>query len=96
MFGYRKSMIHCNTLWKGVAMATRENQGLSLSAVRKLPAAVDVSTAARALGISRSSAYAAISEGRFPVATITVGRRTKVLTHSLIAVLEGGRQAASA
>ncbi len=44
------------------------------------------------MGISRASAYAAIADESFPVQTIRVGRpgRLKVLTASLIAVLEGG------
>lgn len=70
-------------------MATRENRGVSLAAVRRWPAVVDVGQAATALGISRSSAYAAIASGDFPAATIKVNRRLKVLTSSLVALLEG-------
>jgi hypothetical protein len=81
-------------LWLGLFRVT-ERAGLTLRQVRQLPAAVDVTTAARALSMSRSSLYEAIAENRCPVQTITVGRRIRVLTHSLIAVLEGqGGQAA--
>ena len=66
--------------------------GLTLDEVRELPAAINVSTAARALGISRASAYMSISEGTFPVATIPVGSRIRVLTASLIDLLEGRRR----
>ena len=45
---------------------------------------------AQALGVSRASLYAAIGEGTAPVQVIRVGHRMKVLTHSLLAVLEGG------
>jgi hypothetical protein len=62
---------------------------LTLDQVRKLPAAVDVTTGAQAFGVSRSSMYQAIAQGRCPVQTITVGRRLKILTASLIEVLEG-------
>jgi hypothetical protein len=64
--------------------------GLTLAQVRRWPPTVDVTEAARALGISRSSAYTAIASGDFPVATIRVSRRLRVLTASLIRVLEDG------
>jgi hypothetical protein len=50
------------------------------------------------LGVSRASAYQSISEGTFPISIIRVNRRLRVLTASLIEVLEGGSddQAASA
>jgi len=54
------------------------------------PPAVDVSTGAVALKVSRSAAYEAIRSGTFPVKTITVGRRIRVLTADLIRVLENG------
>lgn len=73
-------------------MSTRP---LTLADVRRWPPTVDVGTAAKALGVSRSSAYAAISAGTFPAAVITVGHRKKILTHSLISVLEGTSSAAS-
>lgn len=63
---------------------------LSLAEVRKLPATVDVKTAARALGVSRSTAYEAIRQGTFPVRVVPVSRRKVVITASLIALLEGG------
>jgi hypothetical protein len=65
----------------------------TLAQVRKLPAVLDVSQAARVLGISRSSAYEAIARGDFPATVITVGRRKKVLTASLLRVLECGEAA---
>jgi len=68
---------------------------LTLAQVRRWPPTVNVSDAARALGVSRSGLYVAISEGTCPVETIVVGRRVKILTHSLVTVLEGGRMAAS-
>jgi predicted DNA-binding transcriptional regulator AlpA len=72
-------------------------RAVTLSEVRRWPAAVDVTQAAQALGISRSTAYQAISCGTFPAAVITVSRRKRVLTASLIAVLEGsGDRVASA
>lgn len=70
-------------------MRQLRESGLTLAQVRKLPAAIDVTTAAKALGISRASAYAAIDAGEFPVAVIRVNRRLRVLTHDLVRVLEG-------
>jgi predicted DNA-binding transcriptional regulator AlpA len=64
--------------------------GLTLREIRRLPATVDVPTAARALGVGRSTLYEAIRLGSSPVKVITVQRRVVVLTASLINVLEGG------
>jgi hypothetical protein len=66
------------------------NGRLTLTQVRRLPATVDVGTAARALGIGRSTLYEAIRSGQSPVKTITVQRRVVVLTADLVRVLEGG------
>jgi hypothetical protein len=70
-------------------MAARKSRGVTLAEIRRWPAAVDVTQAAEAYGISRASAYQAISAGEFPAATIRVNRRLKVLTASIIASLEG-------
>ena len=61
----------------------------SLAQVRRWPPTVPVPTAAPALGMSRRSMYEAISTGRCPVKVITVNGRLKVLTASLVQVLEG-------
>jgi hypothetical protein len=80
-------------------MAARENPGTSLkwrpgtrpslNQIRKWPATVSVEEGALALGSSKSTAYQAIAAGEFPVATIRVRRRLRVLTADLIRVLEG-------
>ena len=62
---------------------------LTLAQVRKLPATVDVPTAAAVLGIGRATLYEAIKTGQSPVRTITVQRRIVVLTADLIRVVEG-------
>jgi predicted DNA-binding transcriptional regulator AlpA len=67
---------------------------MTMAELRELPAAIDVTTAALALGISRATAYEAISRGDFPAQVITVNRRLVVVTSSLLAALEGGRPAA--
>jgi hypothetical protein len=72
------------------------SSGLTLREIRKLPATVDVPTAALALGIHRSTLYEAIRTGSSPVKTLSVQRRIVVLTADLIRVLEGDGDAASA
>ena len=69
---------------------------LTLAEVRKLPATVDVETAAAALGVSRSTAYEAIRCNAFPVKVVTVSRRKVVITASLVALLEGTGDAPAA
>lgn len=70
-------------------------QAATLREVRGWPAAVNVEDAARALGISRASAYEAIATDDFPAATVRVNRRLKVLTASLLEVLERGTSRAA-
>lgn len=69
---------------------------LTLAEVRKLPATVDVETAAAALGVSKSTAYESIRCGTFPVKVITVSRRKVVITATLVALLEGSGDAPAA
>jgi excisionase family DNA binding protein len=63
---------------------------LTMEQIRQLPATVDVETAARALGVSRSTAYEWIKAGQFPGRVITVRRRHRVITASLLTMLEHG------
>lgn len=67
----------------------------TLAQVKRWPATVNVGDAAKALGVSKSALYLAIQEGNCPAETILVGRRIKVLTASLIAVLEGQKAGAA-
>lgn len=64
---------------------------VTLAALRKAGPTVDVTTAARALGIGRGTAYDAIARGDFPARTIAVGRRLRVVTAELIGLLEDKR-----
>lgn len=52
-----------------------------------LGVSTDLTTAAHALGISKSTAYASVSAGTFPVRVIRVGSRYVVPTADLRAVL---------
>jgi predicted DNA-binding transcriptional regulator AlpA len=76
-------------------MAARENRGPTLAQIRRWPPTVNVEDAASAVGCSRSSAYAAIAAGTFPVKSITVGRRVRILTADLLRLLEGSKEPAA-
>ncbi|GAA1919575.1 helix-turn-helix domain-containing protein [Streptantibioticus ferralitis] len=52
-----------------------------------LPATVNVTTAARALGIGRDKAYELIRSGAFPVRTLPLGGTIRVPTAELWKVL---------
>jgi hypothetical protein len=76
-------------------MTGRKKRGVTLAEIkRSWPPAVNVEDSALAFGMSRASAYQAIADGTFPVATIRVNRRIRVLTADLVRVLEGSGQAA--
>jgi predicted DNA-binding transcriptional regulator AlpA len=55
--------------------------------VRSLPVAVDLPTAARLLGIGRTSAYELVRTGRWPTPVIRAGRLIRVPTAPLLAAL---------
>lgn len=60
---------------------------LSRDEILGLPAAVDIETAGRALGLKRSTAYALAKRGEFPVRTLRAGRSYRVVTAELLALL---------
>ncbi|WP_088289825.1 helix-turn-helix domain-containing protein [Kineosporia sp. A_224] len=51
---------------------------------------MDVRETARLLGVSHATMYEAIKTGRAPVRTIRVLGRIRVLTESVVSLLEGG------
>ncbi|MEH0553429.1 helix-turn-helix transcriptional regulator [Streptomyces sp. B21-101] len=61
----------------------------TLADVRKWPATVTVTDAARAIGCSRSHLYERIKRGESPVKTIDVGTRHVVITADLVRLLSG-------
>ena len=63
----------------------------TLAEIRGWPATVDVPTSARALGISKSTAYEWIRAGLFPVPVISVRHRHRVPTAGLVRLLSEGR-----
>ncbi|MEV5047318.1 hypothetical protein AB0N20_22450 [Streptomyces griseoincarnatus] len=62
-------------------------KGLTVREILDLPATVDVETAARALGISRSHGYNLARVGQFPCQVIRAGRSFRVQTTDLRRVL---------
>jgi predicted DNA-binding transcriptional regulator AlpA len=55
--------------------------------VRALPAVVDLSTAARALGLGRSAAYELVRTGGWPTPVLRLGRLIKVPSAPLVELL---------
>ncbi|MDG4770675.1 AlpA family phage regulatory protein [Solwaraspora sp. WMMD792] len=62
--------------------------GPTLDEIRRWPATVSVELAAAAFGISRAHAYESIKASTFPARSLKVGRRTVVLTASILAALD--------
>ncbi|MFI9149515.1 DNA-binding protein [Streptomyces sp. NPDC053367] len=60
---------------------------MTLEELLALPPTVNVTTAARALGIGVHKAYSLIRNGSFPVQTLRLGSTVKVPTAALWAVL---------
>ncbi|SED65235.1 hypothetical protein SAMN05428942_2197 [Streptomyces sp. 2112.2] len=60
---------------------------MTLDELLALPPTVNVTTAARALGIGVHKAYGLIKTGSFPVQTLTLGSTVKVPTAALWRVL---------
>ncbi|WP_216215736.1 helix-turn-helix domain-containing protein [Amycolatopsis aidingensis] len=60
---------------------------LSLADLAALPAVVDLLTAARALRIGRTTAYALARDGAFPCPVLRIGHGYRVPTAGLLRVL---------
>jgi predicted DNA-binding transcriptional regulator AlpA len=60
---------------------------LSLAEVQSLPAVVPLLTAARALGLSRNTAYRLVKRGEFPCRVIQIGDTYRVPTSGILSIL---------
>lgn len=69
-------------------MAITVKAGPTLDEIRAWPATVSVEVAAVALGVSKAHAYECIRTRRFPARTVPVGGRIRVITSSIVAVLD--------
>ena len=66
---------------------TRIRNEMTLAGLLALPLMVDMSTAARALGLSRSTGYDLARRGEFPCRVLHVGSSYRVPTAELLRVL---------
>ena len=74
---------------KGREMASSTN--VSIEQIRRdAPPTLDVPAAGKLLGISRSHAYESVRRGEFPATVLRVGGCYRVVTASLLRVLDGG------
>lgn len=64
-----------------------EAKGVRLTITIARPATISVPEAGRIVGLSRNGSYAAAARGDLPV--IRIGRKLRVPTHRLYAMLEG-------
>jgi excisionase family DNA binding protein len=63
--------------------------GPTLDEIRSWPATITVPQAAAAMGISKSHLHDLIHRGESPVKTLPVGAVRRVITASLVRLLEG-------
>jgi hypothetical protein len=61
----------------------------TLDDLRNGPPTVDIPTASRLLGVSRSYGFELAARGEFPAKVISVGRKLRVVTASLLELLDG-------
>ncbi|MFI1304005.1 hypothetical protein [Streptomyces sioyaensis] len=71
----------------------RENEmagktyGMSREELLALPAAVDLDTGNRALGLGRSKGYALAKQGQYPCRVLRLGKAYRVVTADLLELL---------
>jgi len=63
------------------------SDGMSLSELLAMPVTVDIGTAARALGLGRSTGYELARRGEFPCRVLRVGSSYRVPTAELLRLL---------
>jgi hypothetical protein len=68
-------------------MTSATNDGLTRADLLSLPAVVDVGTAARALGLGRSTAYDLARRDEFPCRVLRIGSSYRIPTADLLRVL---------
>ncbi|MER7050747.1 hypothetical protein [Streptomyces sp. NPDC000351] len=62
-------------------------KGMSREELLELPAAVDLETANRALGLGRSKGYELAKRGQYPCKVLRLGNAYRVVTADLLALL---------
>ncbi|MFD5397514.1 hypothetical protein ACFWJW_25250 [Streptomyces sp. NPDC127097] len=66
---------------------TGRPQGMSREDLLALPAAVDLETGSRALGLGRSKGYALAKRGQYPCKVLRLGNAYRVVTADLLELL---------
>jgi excisionase family DNA binding protein len=72
------------------------NHAMKAAELLAMPVTVDVGTAARALGIGRSTGYELVRRGEFPCRVLSVGSSYRVPTADLLRLLGIERPATAA
>jgi excisionase family DNA binding protein len=72
---------------RSAATSVGRQAGMTRSELLTLPVAVDLTTAARALGLGRSTAYELARRRHFPCRVLRVGSSYRVPTAELLQVL---------
>jgi Helix-turn-helix domain len=67
--------------------ANQNDNGLTRAELLALPVTVDVTTAARALGLGRSTAYELARRDEFPCRVLRIGSSYRIPTAGLLRVL---------
>lgn len=65
----------------------RPHDGLTRAELLALPVVIDITTAARALGLGRSTAYELARRGEFPCRVLRIGSSYRVPTADLLRIL---------
>ncbi len=66
---------------------TGKSFGMSREELLALPAAVDLDTGNRALGLGRSKGYALAKQGQYPCRVLRLGKAYRVVTADLLELL---------
>ncbi len=64
------------------------SRALTRDELLALPAAVDLTTAGRALGLGRTKTYELAQQGEFPVQLLRIGTAYRVVTAELLELLQ--------
>lgn len=67
--------------------AAEQSKGMTREELLALPAAVDLDTGNRALGLGRSKGYELAKRGQYPCKVLRLGRTYRVVTADLLSLL---------
>ncbi|WFB08208.1 hypothetical protein LRS74_14960 [Streptomyces sp. LX-29] len=64
-----------------------KSHGMTREELLALPAAIDLDTGNRALGLGRSKGYALAKQGQYPCRVLRLGKAYRVVTADLLSLL---------